>query len=55
MKMPFILIALMLVITAPAHADTPKVAVFDLELIDTSLQGEVYGLRSDEHDRWRVR
>jgi hypothetical protein len=32
-------------------AEPPRLAVFDLELIDTSLQGEVYGPRGDEHDR----
>jgi len=51
MKLPFIFAALTLVMTAPARADPPQVAVFDFELVDTSLQGEVYGPRSDEHDR----
>ena len=51
MKMPFIVLVLTLVSTAPAYADPPKVAVFDFELVDTSLQGEMYGPRSDEHDR----
>jgi hypothetical protein len=51
MKMPFIVAALALVISGPAHADPSKVAVFDFELVDTSLQGEVYGPGSDEHDR----
>jgi hypothetical protein len=32
-------------------ADPPKLAVFDLEMIDTSLQGEVYGARADEQAR----
>ena len=27
----------------PARADPPKLAVFDFELIDTSLQGEMMG------------
>jgi hypothetical protein len=36
----------------PARAaDPPKLAVFDFELIDTSLQGEVYGVRADERER----
>src|SRR5258708_22038709 len=35
----------------PARAAPPKVAVFDFELVDTSLQGEVYGARLDERDR----
>jgi hypothetical protein len=34
-----------------AHAAAPKVAVFDFELLDTSLEGEVRGARSDEHAR----
>jgi len=51
MKMPFIVLVLTLVSAAPACADPPKVAVFDFELVDTSLQGEMYGPRSDEHDR----
>ena len=50
MKMPFI-VALAFVIATPARADPPKVAVFDFELVDTSLQGEVYGARLDERDR----
>jgi hypothetical protein len=50
MKMPFI-VALAFVIVTPARADPPKVAVFDFELVDTSLQGEVYGARLDERDR----
>ena len=37
---------------ALAHAaEPPKLAVFDFEMIDTSLQGEVYGKRSDEQER----
>jgi len=34
-------------------AEPPRLAVFDLELIDTSLQGEVYGARADERERLR--
>ena len=44
----------MLMLTSAAQvgaAEPPKLAVFDLEMIDTSLQGEVYGPRSEEHDR----
>ena len=53
MRAHFVVPALMLtlMISAPAHADPPKVAVFDFELIDTSLQGEVGGPRTGEHDR----
>jgi hypothetical protein len=51
MKRFCVLIVLMLAISGPARADTPKVAVFDFEFIDTSLQGEVNGPRPDEKDR----
>ncbi|HEY8334357.1 MAG TPA: DUF3280 domain-containing protein [Tardiphaga sp.] len=47
---------LLFVLAVPAHgqataANLPSVAVFDLELLDTSLQGETDGPRSDERDR----
>ena len=42
------LIALILVVSAPAQAEPTKIAVFDFELVDTSLQGEVDGPRADE-------
>jgi Protein of unknown function (DUF2380) len=45
------MLMLALMISAPVYADPPKVAVFDFELVDTSLQGEVDGPRADEHDR----
>ena len=51
MKARPVLIALTLMVSAPARADPPKVAVFDFELVDTSLQGEVDGPRSDEQGR----
>lgn len=51
MRALFIVTALMLMAAAPARADPPKLAVFDFELVDTSLQGEVDGPRADEHDR----
>ena len=51
MRTSIALIALMLMVTSPAHADPLKVAVFDFELVDTSLQGEVDGPRGDEQDR----
>lgn len=35
----------------PAFAAPPKLAVFDFELIDTSLEGETQGPRADEADR----
>ncbi|MBR0795915.1 DUF3280 domain-containing protein [Bradyrhizobium jicamae] len=37
--------------SATARAEPPKLAVFDLEMIDTSLQGEVSGPRADEQAR----
>lgn len=51
MRQLFAIAALMLVFSAPAYADRAKLAVFDFELLDTSLQGEVNGPRTDEHDR----
>jgi hypothetical protein len=51
MRVRFVLAALMVMASAPVHADPPKVAVFDFELVDTSLQGEVDGPRGDEQDR----
>jgi Protein of unknown function (DUF2380) len=44
-------VLLALMIATPARADTPKLAVFDFELLDTSLQGEVSGPRKDEQER----
>ena len=51
MRTSIAFIALMLMVTSPAHADPLKVAVFDFELVDTSLQGEVDGPRTDEQRR----
>ena len=51
MKLLAAFLALIAMMTAPADAEGPKVAVFDFELIDTSLQGEVDGPRKDEQDR----
>ena len=48
-------VALLLSVLAslvPLHAAEPlKLAVFDFEMIDTSLPGQFYGPRADEHDR----
>lgn len=44
-------VALMLFLPATAYADPPKAAVFDFELLDTSLQGEMDGARRDEQQR----
>ena len=35
----------------PAEAETAKVAAFDFELIDSSLEGELAGERADEQNR----
>jgi hypothetical protein len=38
--------------SAPAHAaDPPRLAVFDFEMIDSSLEGEMRGKRKDEQAR----
>ena len=49
-KLSYVL-ALTLLCSGPARADTPKAAVFDFELFDTSLQGETDGPRADEQAR----
>jgi Protein of unknown function (DUF2380) len=42
----------LLLSSAVAHAaEPPRLAVFDFEMIDTSLQGEMNGKRSDEQGR----
>jgi hypothetical protein len=51
MRITGLVIALMLLASSSAHADPPKAAVFDFELVDTSLQGEVDGPRTDEQRR----
>jgi hypothetical protein len=44
-------VALILVVFSSASAEPLKAAVFDFELLDTSLQGEVNGPRADEQRR----
>ena len=51
MRMTGFVVVLMLWVSPPVHAYPPKVAVFDFELLDTSLQGEVDGPRADEQRR----
>jgi hypothetical protein len=51
MRALFAATAVTLMISAPVHAEPPKVAVFDFELVDTSLQGEVNGPQTDEQGR----
>lgn len=41
-------IAVLLLTSSAALADPPKLAVFDFELIDTSLPGEFYGSKPEE-------
>jgi len=42
---------LLLLTATAAQCAEPKLAVFDFELIDTSLDGELKGPRDDEHER----
>ncbi|GLH77309.1 hypothetical protein SSBR45G_22170 [Bradyrhizobium sp. SSBR45G] len=51
MKLIILLASVVLISATSARAEPPKVAVFDFELIDTSLQGEVQGPRQDEQAR----
>ena len=44
-------IALMVLVSSSAHAEPVKAAVFDFELYDTSLQGEMMGPQADEQRR----
>ncbi len=49
-----IVFVLLLIPIGPAPtraADPPRLAVFDLELLDTSLQGQMNGPRADERER----
>jgi hypothetical protein len=39
------------ILIAGVHAGQPRVAVFDFELVDTSLEGATYGLRVDQQTR----
>src|SRR3989337_730557 len=54
MKARWVLLALLLTVSAPARADPPRVAVFDLELLDTSLQGEVSGQKAEQERLMRA-
>ena len=48
---PHVLAFALVVLAMPAHADKAKVAIFDFELIDTSLEGELAGPKSAEQTR----
>ncbi len=45
------LVALILLASMPARAAPLKLAIFDFELLDTSLEGEMRGPQAHEHDR----
>jgi hypothetical protein len=49
-----LLVASMLLTNSAAFADPPKLAVFDFELIDTSLPGEVYGSKPEQERMLRI-
>jgi hypothetical protein len=51
MRALFAFVALILLGSMPAYADPSKIAIFDFELLDTSLEGEMRGPQTDEHDR----
>jgi len=51
MRAFFVFVILALMISTPARAEPPKLAVFDFELMDTSLEGEMRGPQADEHNR----
>jgi hypothetical protein len=50
MRATFVLAALALMVSAPARAE-PKLAIFNFELLDTSLEGEMRGPQADERNR----
>src|SRR5664279_146941 len=51
MRMACILVVMLAIVPLAVRAAPSQVAVFDFELIDTSLQGEVDGPRLDEQGR----
>ena len=51
MRALFAFVTLALLVSAPVRAEPPKLAVFDFELLDTSLEGEMRGPQADERDR----
>jgi hypothetical protein len=53
MRMFGLAIAAMLLVASPAPAEPLKAAIFDFELLDTSLQGEMKGPQADEQRRLR--
>ncbi len=53
MRMSGLLIAAILLVCRPAAGEPLKAAVFDFELLDTSLEGEMKGPQADEQRRLR--
>lgn len=51
MRALLVLVVLSLMGSMPARAEPPKLAIFDFELLDTSLEGEMRGPQADEHAR----
>jgi hypothetical protein len=51
MRVPGLVAVLMLLVSSPAPAEPLKAAVFDFELLDTSLQGAVNGPQPEEQRR----
>jgi hypothetical protein len=49
-----LLVASLLLTNSAAFADPPKLAVFDFELIDTSLPGEFYGSKPEQERMLRI-
>ena len=54
MRIAGFVVALMLLVSAPAAAEPLKAAVFDFELLDTSLQGQVNGPQAVEQRRLKA-
>ena len=51
MRAHFVFATLMLLVSTSARAEPPKLALFNFELLDTSLEGEMRGPQADERDR----
>jgi hypothetical protein len=51
MRAVFVAAVLPLMLSATARAETPKLAIFNFELLDTSLEGEMRGPQADERNR----
>ena len=51
MRAVFVAAVLALMLSAPARAEPPKLAIFNFELLDTSLEGEMRGPQADERNR----